>query len=178
MQGLALVGGRPLVGVTSLDALAHAASADLRPGTMVGVWMDAHRGDVFAALYRVTDAPPFDPARLAAIEPATVGDPRATIARWRGSDVAVIAGDGAVLFADVIAAHAPGARVAAAPLTAGAIAKLARARLRTGAAAHPAAIQPFYVRRPDAEVDRDRRALRDTGKTPTHETSGRSSGSA
>src|SRR5437762_13950316 len=51
MQGFALVGRRPLVGVSTLDALAHAASADLAIGVRIGVWMDAHRRDVFAALY-------------------------------------------------------------------------------------------------------------------------------
>src|SRR6266699_7278496 len=35
MQGLALVGRRPLIGISALDALAHLASSDCAPGTIV-----------------------------------------------------------------------------------------------------------------------------------------------
>src|SRR5262245_14865579 len=38
MQGLAFVGRRPLVAVSALEALGHAASHDLRPGMLVGAW--------------------------------------------------------------------------------------------------------------------------------------------
>ena len=54
VQALALVGGRPLVTVPTLEAVAR--SAWLGPGeppaaALVGAWMNAHRGEVFAALY-------------------------------------------------------------------------------------------------------------------------------
>ena len=45
-------------------------------------WMDAQRRDVFTALYRVTDAPAFEPERLVELEAPTVGGPAATLARW------------------------------------------------------------------------------------------------
>src|SRR4051812_31583339 len=52
IQGLAFVHGRRVVAVPALVALAHAAARGLPDGAVIGVWMDAHRGDVFAALYR------------------------------------------------------------------------------------------------------------------------------
>src|SRR5438067_13667736 len=54
MQGLALVTGRRVVGVSALEALAQVASADLSPGALVAPWIDAQRGEVFSALYRIT----------------------------------------------------------------------------------------------------------------------------
>ena len=55
MQGLALAAGRPLVGIPTLEALAHAG---LEQGTnedpaLVIPWMDAQRGETFGAAYHV-----------------------------------------------------------------------------------------------------------------------------
>src|SRR5205809_5807669 len=61
MQGLAFVGGRRIVGVAALDALGQLASRDAQSGTYVSAWIDAHRRDVFAALYRVTSSSLFEP---------------------------------------------------------------------------------------------------------------------
>src|SRR6185436_15312148 len=61
MQGLAFVHGRRIVAIPALDALAHIGSADAPPGTLIAAWMDAHRHEVFAAVYRVTDAAAFSP---------------------------------------------------------------------------------------------------------------------
>src|SRR5262245_32316951 len=55
MQGLAFAGGKPLIGISTLDALAHQAGS---PRT--ATWIDAWRGDVYAALYeqgRMTRGP-------------------------------------------------------------------------------------------------------------------------
>src|ERR1700742_1430208 len=59
IQGLAFVHGRRVVAVPALEAMAHAASDGLPEGAVIATWMDAHRHDVFAALYRVTAARPF-----------------------------------------------------------------------------------------------------------------------
>src|SRR5881227_3776281 len=83
VQGLAFVCARPVVGVPALDALAHAGSIDAPAGTVVGVWMDAQRRDVFASLYEVVDAPLLAPERLRVVEEPTVGDPASTLERWR-----------------------------------------------------------------------------------------------
>src|SRR5215475_6610410 len=41
-----------------------ATAATLAPGTLIAVWTDAHRRDVFAAAYRVTAAAPYSAGRL------------------------------------------------------------------------------------------------------------------
>ena len=160
IQGLAFVHHRPIVAVTALDALAHAVSGELAPGSVVAAWMDAHRHDVFAAVYRVTGAPPFTPERLEAIEGPTVGDPASTLARWLGPLATVplvFTGDGAVMYAGDIMRAVPAARIVAPPLLAGAVGRLAASRAGRGETLDPTALHPVYVRRPDAEVAREGR---------------------
>jgi tRNA threonylcarbamoyladenosine biosynthesis protein TsaB len=155
LQGFALVQGRKMIGIPALEALAHCASRDLPAGACVAAWMDAYRRDVFAALYRVTDAPVFDPDRLVEIEAASVDSPASTWARWSSLGLpAVVIGEGAVLYREAIAS----ARILPPPLLAGAIGRLAVGYARRGGAAiHPSGIHPLYVRRPDAEITRDKK---------------------
>src|SRR3954468_21899399 len=68
VQGLALVHGRRVAAIPVLDALAHAATGGLPEGALIGAVMDAHRGDVFAALYRVVTPASFHLAELSEIE--------------------------------------------------------------------------------------------------------------
>ena len=84
IQGLALTTGRRIVAVSALEALAQSGGG--APGTFVAAWMDARRHDVFTALYRITDAPPFSPERLVEVEGPSAGDPAATLARWKQRD--------------------------------------------------------------------------------------------
>jgi tRNA threonylcarbamoyladenosine biosynthesis protein TsaB len=156
IQGLALVHARRIAAISALDALGHLAAAGSAPGTVVGAWMDAHRREVFAALYRVHAAAPFSAGQLEELEGPTVGDPPATLARWTLQvplSPAVFAGDGATLYADAIARAAPDARIAPPVLLAAAIGRLAVAR--QSASIEPGAMRPLYVRRPDAEIARD-----------------------
>lgn len=160
MQGLAFVTGRPIVAVSALDALGHAAARGLPPGAPVAAWIDAQRGEVFSALYEVAAGDPFTDNRLTPIVPPAVASPADTLAGWPAHDArsALFIGDGAVRYADAIAATFPGtAHVAALPLLAGAIGRLAADAAAHGRAKHPAAIRPIYIRRPDAEIDRARR---------------------
>ena len=165
IQGLALTTGKKIVAVSALEALAH--SAGRAPGTLIAAWMDARRHDVFSALYRVVDAPPFSPERLVEVEGAIVGDPGATLTRWRHlRDASVVfVGDGAALYADAIGDHqAMGWEVLSEPaLLAGAIGRMAVARAQRGDVIHPAAVQPLYVRRSDAEIERERKTLEHNG---------------
>ncbi|OFW17657.1 MAG: tRNA (adenosine(37)-N6)-threonylcarbamoyltransferase complex dimerization subunit type 1 TsaB [Acidobacteria bacterium RIFCSPLOWO2_02_FULL_65_29] len=157
IQGLAFASGRSVVPVSALEALAEWASGDLSSGRIVGVWTDAYRREVFSALYRVGDAAQYSPARVAEIEGPTAGDPAATLARWAGQgrvpDLWV--GDGAVLYAAAVGARGP---VVPSPALSGAIGLMAAHPARAGAASDPSRVQPLYVRRPDAELARERRA--------------------
>jgi tRNA threonylcarbamoyladenosine biosynthesis protein TsaB len=161
MQGLALVSRRPMADVSTLEALGQLGSIESAPAARVGVWVDAHRRDVFAALYRVNDAPVFEPERLTLIDGPLVGSPSSVLARWsagpRGAQVSWI-GDGASEYAETIAGVAGPATILPHRALAGAIGRMGIARARCGAAVHPAAVHPLYVRRPDAEIDRARRA--------------------
>ena len=160
IQGLASVHGRRVVGVSALEALGHQASPGVGAGAWIAAWMDAHRRDVFTALYRVTGHGPFSRAHLSEVEGPAVGSPAAVLARWQRLDPAFSAtfvGDGAVLYESAIAAGSPANVVKPLPDLAGAIGLLAEERASEALA--PSAIRPLYVRRPDAELAREEKLL-------------------
>lgn len=147
MQGLALAAGKPLIGVSALDALHDAARA---ASARIATWVDAWRGEVYAALYE----------HGREIEPPSVAHPSDLLARLAGRPTIFI-GDGAGTYADAIRA-ALGADASIAepvtPLLAGTIARLATDAARAGHRPPPHAIRPLYVRRSDAELVADRMA--------------------
>jgi tRNA threonylcarbamoyladenosine biosynthesis protein TsaB len=156
IQGLAFVGRKRIVPVSALDALAaSSASPPDRTGTMlVAAWMDAHRHEVYSALYRCRAG--VIEERPDTLEAASVGDPRAVLRRWQGQGLRpdVCVGDGAMLYRDLLA---PAMAVMPPPPLAEAVARLAIGRARAGETVEPAAVQPLYVRRPDVEIARDAR---------------------
>jgi tRNA threonylcarbamoyladenosine biosynthesis protein TsaB len=150
MQGLALANAALVVPVTTFEALAWHAPVDVP----VAVWIDAHRSEVFASLIAAD--------RKTELRPASALSPRATLEAWTGElsrhDRVRFVGDGAVRYQDDIR-RCLGSRAEIAadvPPLAGAIADIAyREPTR---AVRPHAIVPVYVRRPDAELARDRRS--------------------
>jgi tRNA threonylcarbamoyladenosine biosynthesis protein TsaB len=160
MQGLALVRRRPVVGIPALDAMAYLAAPAVHTGEVVAAWMDAHRGEVFSRAYRLREAPGTDERRLEPLGEPRVGTPEATMERWREERIdepVLWVGDGAVYYAESIRREVGTASIVPAPALAGAVGRLAAARVRAGDAPGPAAIRPLYVRRPDAELARDAR---------------------
>ena len=178
IQGLALAQNKLVVPVSSFEALAFSTSnlpaSDLRPPTsnlrsptsdlrsptsdlrsptsVTAVWIDAHRGEVFAALYAS------DGVELAAPTSLT---PAATLDGWMPLLATVggvrFGGDGAVRYRDAIAARL-GARAAIdidVPPLAGRIGIIAATN--DARAGRPHAVVPLYVRRPDAVLARERR---------------------
>jgi tRNA A37 threonylcarbamoyladenosine modification protein TsaB len=116
------------------------------------VWIDAHRGEVFAALYAS------DGVELAAPTSLT---PTATLDGWMPRLATAggvrFAGDGALRYRDAIADRL-GARAAIdidVPPLAGRIGIIAAAN--DARAGRPHAVVPLYVRRPDAVLARERR---------------------
>jgi tRNA threonylcarbamoyladenosine biosynthesis protein TsaB len=154
IQGLAFVTGRPVVPVSALDALAHTAAAGLPHRALVGAWIDAHRRDVFSALYRVSGEASYRPEDLDELEEAAVAPPDVVWNRWRAhfGVPAAIAGDGAIAFAALIEGAA---RIVPPGALAPAIGRLAVAIARRGGAVDPAAVHPLYVRRPDAVLAKE-----------------------
>jgi tRNA threonylcarbamoyladenosine biosynthesis protein TsaB len=151
MQGLAFATGKPLIGVSALDALAVLVRSDA--DDLVATWVNAWRGEVYAALYK----------HGAQIESPTVEHPVAILQRMTAHRLSrcVFIGDGAGSFAELIR-QTLGDRALiaepAAPLLAGAIARLAHTTAQSGGPHAPDAIRPLYVRRTDVELARDARA--------------------
>ena len=154
MQGLAFAASKPLIGVSAFDALARAvAEAASRTGrSRIATWIDAWRGEVYAAVY--------EGGRETV--PPTVELPAALLRSLRGAP-AMFAGDAAglyraeiegVLGAEALIAEPP------LPLLAGTIALMATEMRNAGCAPAPHAIRPVYVRRPDAVLARDARPVR------------------
>jgi tRNA threonylcarbamoyladenosine biosynthesis protein TsaB len=160
MQGLAMALNRPLFGISAFDALASIALGGSgahrqpdpphvrTPRVYVATWVDAWRGEVYAALYQ----------NGREIEPPTVDLPEHLLETFAGRSI-LFTGDGAAKYQATINAalgnHAQFTEPIA-PLLAGAMARLAAQGFRTGQRPLPHAIRPLYVRRSDAELARDR----------------------
>lgn len=163
VQALALVHRRPVVAVPTLDAVACAAAwaGDGHAG-WIGAWMNACRGEVFAALYAAPQAGgaagvgrPLDEVAGPIAAP-----PEVVLRRWRDllggarRRVAVI-GDAVAPARELLEAELDccGLLTPQAPPLAPIAARIAVA----ADAGAPHAVRPVYVRRPDAELARERR---------------------
>jgi tRNA threonylcarbamoyladenosine biosynthesis protein TsaB len=164
VQGLALVNRRPVVAVSALDALAELAGGMVAAQqALIAAWMDAQRHEVFSALYRLRDSPDgaSSPGVVRVVEEAAVGDPARTLDRWVNQlDTCPVTfvGDGAIRYADDIERRLGTRARILMPLSplASTIARVARRRGKAGEVVTPDAIRPLYVRRPDAELARER----------------------
>jgi tRNA threonylcarbamoyladenosine biosynthesis protein TsaB len=151
IQGLAMARARRVVAVSALEALARAVT---NPDQTVATWMDAQRGEVFAALYAADGRD--------ILIPPVAATPPVVLDAWAESGVterSIFIGDGALRHGEFLR-KALGARVqiVAPPPLAGLIGQIAaedpaRADL-------PHAIVPIYIRKSDAELARARRAAR------------------
>lgn len=138
-RGLALAASLPVLGVTSHEALA--ASLQRSKGRTTMIALDARRGEVYAQAFTIDGHP------LGAIEakaPARIADDLKTGA-WR------LAGSGAALVAEELAGNLDVKTLATPLVDAGMVVLAAAIRLAAGDAPAPGfALQPLYVRAPDA----------------------------
>jgi len=167
MQGLAVARGLRIVPVPTLEALARAAAAGGADPAFhagrVAAWIDGQRGEVFAAMFEVgvppKELPPEGGSHVRTIHAAVAGSPASVLDGWdlpAGDSSILFAGDGATRYRDVIEARVgAGARVADAPLLSATLARIAFEEPHRGVAPH--GVVPVYVRRPDAELARERR---------------------
>jgi tRNA threonylcarbamoyladenosine biosynthesis protein TsaB len=172
IQGLAFAAGRPVVPVSALDALAYMAAPSMSAGGLIAVWMDAHRDEVFSALYRngpgAGDESAAGLGEITLVDPPSVGAPETTLVRWRrlvpGEVPVRFIGDGARAYrGEIEAALGSQASLDNGPLaTAPTIARLAGRRAISGHTVAPHAIVPVYVRRPDAVLARERQDISST----------------
>ncbi|MCA1649899.1 MAG: tRNA (adenosine(37)-N6)-threonylcarbamoyltransferase complex dimerization subunit type 1 TsaB, partial [Acidobacteria bacterium] len=151
VQGLATAYGRHVVPVSALEALARAIGHRTPEARFVATWMDAQRGEVFAALYEADGR--------TVLEAPSVETPSATLGRWRDTralESVSFVGDGAVRYADVLhGVIGPAVNILPAPSLAGIIGVLAAENPARAIAPH--GVAPLYIRRPDAELARARR---------------------
>ena len=182
IQALALANERRVVAVPALEALSYAVIGRSTPAertACVGGWMTAHRGEVFAALYEMP--PPVLPETLTAAPPdfeserplvervvPMVGVPDSIVERWGASleDCTVTVTGDAVRTSRALLEQRLGDRLSLvetvfplAPI----LARVGAARATSNATMAPHAIRPVYVRRPDAELARDRRRAEQKG---------------
>lgn len=179
IQALALVNKKPVVPVPTLEALAWAAvwgpDPDRTPD-LVGAWMNAHRGEVFAALYR-TPVPTHGGSRgarwqqLGVVAAPTVGRPEVIAHQWRNwREHCSAAPAGITVIGDAVATSRPTLATALGagahletliPSLSAVAARIARDVIEERGGVNPHAVLPVYVRRPDAELARERKRIND-----------------
>jgi tRNA threonylcarbamoyladenosine biosynthesis protein TsaB len=151
IQGLAMTLNKPVAGVSTLDALA-AQVVDANASFVVP-WMDAQRGDVFATV--------IDGASKNTVESAVAEHPRSVLERWHSrlaGHQAIFIGDAVSRDAELIARAGDNQwKVRDPDPLAPQIARIGRHLAQQGRAGAPHALTPIYVRRPDAEIERDKR---------------------
>ncbi|MDD4463891.1 MAG: tRNA (adenosine(37)-N6)-threonylcarbamoyltransferase complex dimerization subunit type 1 TsaB [Desulfobacterales bacterium] len=147
IKALALSMGKPLVGVSSLEALALQASHF--PGLICAL-LDARKGEVYEARFR------FSQGRMQKLGPERVCAPLAAVADIH--EPCLFIGDGAVAYADeIVRALGENVRMASVidnAIRAACVAILAHDRLCAGDADDLACFEPCYIRKSEAEMKR------------------------
>jgi tRNA threonylcarbamoyladenosine biosynthesis protein TsaB len=141
-RGLALAAERPIVAMTSFEALLAGLPADAQPGRPVAIAIDSRRGPVFAQLFWPDHAPLGPPA---SVEPADFD-------RWLPPGEVLVLADRT---AD-LPATSPGRTVWRAAIRATDVARLA-ARLGPAGIGRLAPA-PLYLRAPDVTAPKKRGA--------------------
>lgn len=157
VQGLALAGRVRTVGIPTLDALTATWHLTETDPPLVAPCLDGMRGEVFVALHD-TSATPEEAVPWKTLAPATVARPdeaAAALARLADGRRVAIVGDGALRHRTTFEAATASFTLAPAPrpLAEGAAWLASRHPDRGGS---PALLNPTYLRRPDAELARDR----------------------
>jgi tRNA threonylcarbamoyladenosine biosynthesis protein TsaB len=167
VQGLAFAQKKQVTPVSAFEALARSEEQGARDGegarsgvSATAVWIDAHRGEVFAML--------FDSDHRELIAPTSL-KPEATLEAWAAAltpfERVRFAGDGSIKYREIVEARLDRRALIDpdVPPLAGTIGLIAGADPRR--AVRPHAIAPLYVRRPDAVLARERRdAVREPAK--------------
>ncbi len=147
VKGLAFASGKPVVGISSLDALAMQAYA---VSSLVCPILDARKGEVYSCLYRVHDGV------LKKEITERVGPVETVVSVIR--EPCLFIGDGALAYKDQLVDHlgrsanfVPACHNAIRGSTA---ARLGMERLNNHEEEDVAALVPHYIRKSDAELNR------------------------
>jgi tRNA threonylcarbamoyladenosine biosynthesis protein TsaB len=147
IKGLALATGKPVVGISSLDALSVQSAAVFSTGLICSL-LDAQKGEVYFARYRVKNGNLFKEIRERVLEPGkAVDDIR---------EPCILIGSGAAVYRKVFTDRLGNFACFAPPLQniirASTIAQLGLERLKNNDHDEVDRLIPFYVRRSDAEL--------------------------
>ncbi len=145
-KGFAYALGRPLIGVTVLEALAYQFMA---VGTVVLPLIDARRGQVYAQPFSGQDA---------MAEPQNCHIDDVIVWGLEQRRPIVFCGDGASVYQDVLAEKLPDAvfpPLEQRALRSASVAGLGRQRLLAGQRHEPMELVPFYLRKSEAEMKWD-----------------------
>jgi len=145
VKGLALAAGKPVVGVSALEALALNAAGFPE---LICPLLDAKRGQVYTGLYRSDGG-----RKLTNVLPDRVVAPEAIMELIAGD--ALFIGSGVPVYEDVICARTTGRNYFAAPhlhrISAAAVGVIAWGRSRDGELTDHIRLSPMYIRRSEAE---------------------------
>jgi tRNA threonylcarbamoyladenosine biosynthesis protein TsaB len=147
-KALAAALGLPMVGLPSLDVLAH---PHRRHRGLVASVVDARRGEVFWALYR----PPGDGGSMVRLTEYAVSAPVDLAPQLRdlGEDILAV-GDGACRYRDLLAGgrHVVVSSPGDAHPSASVLVELALPLVHAGLHLAPAELTPLYLRPPDVRI--------------------------
>ena len=136
-RGLALATGKPLVGLTSFEAIAHGVAPGERAGRALLVAVDSRRAELFFQRFDAALAPLGEPAVLTAD----------ACAGWLPPGPLLVAGDGAPQLRAALAGRADTGFATGTGLADAAVVARLAATLAPGAGLPP---RPLYLRAPDA----------------------------
>jgi len=145
VKGLAAAIAKPVVGVSSLDALAWPLAWTRRP---VVAMIDARRGEVYHARFSGEDGS--EPSQKAMVD-----DPEEAIEKL--PEGAILVGSGAVLYREVWARRRPDVCLApetAHVIRAASVGMLAMDRFENRTADSVEVLAPEYIRKSDAQIHR------------------------
>jgi tRNA threonylcarbamoyladenosine biosynthesis protein TsaB len=150
-KGLAYANRRPIVGASSLAAMALAAARDAEQGALLVPLLDARKGEVYAGFYRTRDGGLVELADDAALHPLALA---ARVAEFAAEGERPFAfGEGLAAYAADLAA-VPRLETAVATPPAAAVAALVADQLASASYDAQAlfALEPHYVRASEAEL--------------------------
>jgi tRNA threonylcarbamoyladenosine biosynthesis protein TsaB len=152
-KGLAYARRRPLVGVSSLAALALAAAPEVPEDALLLPLLDAKRGELYAGFYRRLSSGGVELAAPEAALSAEALIARVRDLRWSGPGIFAF-GEGYAAYRELLAPALPAAANAPAAPPAWAVARLAAglAREATFDLNRVFALEPHYVRASEAEI--------------------------
>jgi tRNA threonylcarbamoyladenosine biosynthesis protein TsaB len=147
VKGLATASGRPMVGVSALEALAMQGAY---PSQLICPLLDARRGEVYSSLYRYRNG------SLVKEREETVSAPEKAIQDI--NDICLFLGNGAVLYREILETSL-GILTRFAPpfqntIRASTVAHLSMPAFETGHTDDVAEFVPVYIRKSDAELNR------------------------